>query len=54
MDNKTLDKATEIIKIMKDLDKILCPCCNKYEKCKGSSDMECLLASAIKARKMRE
>ena len=48
-----LEKVTQIIQVMIDLDKILCPACNRYEDCQGSKDWECLLSTAIKARKMR-
>ncbi|MFW9871938.1 MAG: hypothetical protein ACFFG0_02475 [Candidatus Thorarchaeota archaeon] len=51
MNSEILNKSESIIKIMKDLDKILCPACNNYEICKGTN-IECVLSSAIKARHM--
>lgn len=54
MDKELLNKVTLIIKTMKDIDYILCPCCNKFEKCGGCEDFDCLMSTAIKARKMVE
>lgn len=54
MSDKMIDKIEEIIHLMKDIDRVLCPSCNKFETCKSSNDLECLQSTAVKARKMRE